>query len=175
MKLQLQPSRWSCIPTAISMVLDIPVAQIFRDLGHDGSQILWPNQPEPLRRKGFHIEEMQYVCRLYGVVLAPFVFRIEYAPNLIGAIRLGDTHLIEFSKFHDVLAEYQGVLLGRYPGGGNHAVAWDATRIYDPAGTSGQNFGIETFYAAIRNVGSRDPGWQSARASEDGGDSFRPP
>jgi hypothetical protein len=62
MEIQVQPNRWSCLPTAFAMVLDIPVSQIFDYLGHNGEAIVWPQLEEPRCRRSFHIQEMIDFC-----------------------------------------------------------------------------------------------------------------
>jgi hypothetical protein len=62
MKLIRQPNRWSCLPTAFAIALDVSYDSIIKAIGHDGSKKIWPGLPEPRCRRSFHIREMIDVC-----------------------------------------------------------------------------------------------------------------
>ena len=47
MRLLRKPERWMCLPASFAMVLDLPLGDIFREIGHDGSQVVWPDLLEP--------------------------------------------------------------------------------------------------------------------------------
>ena len=66
MRLQTKPERWQCLVTSFAMALDMLVADVMREIGHDGGQVLWPDMPEPMCRRGFHPQELIDVCRAHG-------------------------------------------------------------------------------------------------------------
>lgn len=151
MKLVRKPNRWSCLPTAFSIVYDIPLEVVIERIGHDGSAILWPDLPEPLCRQGFIIEELQYVALTFKEVLVPFVPRICF--NSLGDPARPKCFL-EFPKFEDILKRYNGILTGEYVGStAAHAVAWNAKEevIYDPDGRLSklQDFQPDGFHAVF--------------------------
>lgn len=132
------------------MVLDCRTGDLIDRLGHDGSQILWPTEPEPLCRRGFHIEEIQYLALRYGRLFAEFMPRLAYAP--------GEDRTPFWMQFdadwRNVLKITDGILLGTYFGSTNaHAVAWNAKDevIHDPAGRRVplDSFNAETFHACV--------------------------
>jgi hypothetical protein len=134
------------------MVCNTTVEEIFKIIGHDGSEILWPELPEPIKRKSFHIEELQYVALKFNTVLADFWPGIGYIPNGTSV----EPQVIDlFPQLQEVLKVYNGILLGKYVGRGRHAVAWNAKEgmIYDPAGRlvkpGEASFEIDSFHAAI--------------------------
>ena len=122
------------------MVLDVSLVKIFSFLGHDGSEILYPEYEEPFNRRSFHPQELIDFCyseqrsvitiEEYGLVgdgknccitcKTPAQFKIEFSPE-----RLQNYLLLE-----------DGVLAGETDTGKRHAVAWVDNRIYDPNGTS---------------------------------------
>lgn len=136
------------------MVTDIPIESLIRNIGHDGSEILWPEQKEPLNRRGFHIEEIQYALFKERWLLAPFTSSFGYNPGGNTAIHI---EVYDFSeKLKEVLNEYNGLLLGRYRGSTTpHAVAWNAFEkvIYDPGGCLSpyDSFAPDAFYAAFKD------------------------
>ena len=52
-----QSNRWSCLPTAFAIATDHSVQEILRRIGHDGSEIVWPDLPDPQCRRSFHVQE----------------------------------------------------------------------------------------------------------------------
>lgn len=142
--------------TAMAMVLDRPVEGLMEVLGHDGSEVLWPDLPEPIRRRGHHIEELQYLAYYTGNLLVPFVPGFEYNPGARDDLPFAK---YDFSgRFQVMLKRYDGILLGEYKRGTPHAVAWNAREgaIYDPDGFIPKNhddFNVEAFYARIVGVG----------------------
>lgn len=134
------------------MVLDCSIEYLIEKLGHDGSEILWPSLPEPFRRRGHHIEELQYVAFDMGKSFVPFVPAFEYNP--------GADEKLMFAKylfnvaFDPILARYDGILVGHWTKGHPHAVAWNAKerRLYDPEGSIyeySSSFAIDCFHATV--------------------------
>jgi hypothetical protein len=66
MKIQKQPNRWSCLPTAFAIALDVDVNLFIKHIGHDGSEFIWPEMPEPMRRRAFHIQECLDIAMKLG-------------------------------------------------------------------------------------------------------------
>ncbi len=135
MTLQLQPNSWSCLATAFAMALDVNVADLIKDLGHDGSEILFP---EINGRRGHHIQELLDYCLANGVRVIT-----------IDALPLSKYHGTESKQYmsnEDIngrmatyLQDYYGVLAGS-ANGGNHAVAWNGKEIYNPSGIIESDF-----------------------------------
>lgn len=137
------------------MVLDSSVEYLFEKLGHDGSEILWPNLPDPFCRRGHHIEELQYVALGFHRLFVPFVPAFEYNP--------GANENLPFARyqfdiaFEAMLKRYDGILVGRWQRGHPHAVAWSAKEglLYDPEGSIHSDisaFAIDTMHAAIVRI-----------------------
>jgi hypothetical protein len=130
MELQHQPNSWSCLPTAIAICLDIPVKDLIRDIGHDGSEIIYPDLPEPQKRKAFTLFEIVEVLLVKRNMLTlPLFKKYIYSPDgILEVIR-------ESENFKEILETNIGVLLGTYIGKSKfHAVAWNNLNmgIYDP-------------------------------------------
>jgi hypothetical protein len=130
MKLLLQPNRWSCLPTAVAMVMRVTPKEVFDFLGHDGSQIVWPCLAEPFCRRSFHLEEMLEFC--LDRLVYPTVLNVDtsYAPM---------DGLPDFLPYPNQdrilnhLSDHDAVLIGERDGN-RHAVAWDQNMILDPEG-----------------------------------------
>jgi len=126
MLLQRKPSRWTCLPVSFAMALNIAVEDIFAELGHDGSTIFWPDLPEPMCRRGFHIQELIEVALRRGFTVTPF----ELSPVLESG---GKQYIFDerWTKFATVIANSVGVLEGNGIRT-RHAVAYEFGQIFDP-------------------------------------------
>lgn len=136
MKLQCPANNWSCMPFALAMALDVPVEDIIRLVGHDGSHHPWP-VPFQFVRAGFHIHEIIDVAFLYyRRLLCPFVREPtvtcdERCPEIPAKFVGTDTD----ARWRWALRNNTGIMTGQMMDTGvGHAVAWDGQKIYDPRG-----------------------------------------
>jgi hypothetical protein len=129
------------------MVLDVPVAEVLELIGHDGSEIVFPKQPEPYCRRSFHLQELIDVCMLKNTSVVPIEFHPVSEAN--GQHYVLKTYSIRAPYY---LENYNGVLTGLGRAGTPHAVAWNREKIYDPNGSiySLDDFSIENFYLLIQ-------------------------
>lgn len=121
------------MPLAFAMALDIPVGDLLEELGHDGSELAFPNLPEPACRRGFHIQELVHVALLRGFAMSP----VELFPVLASADGKQTQTILyrdnNWKRFAAILAASCGVIDGagfRF----RHMVAYDQGRIFDPKG-----------------------------------------
>lgn len=125
-----QPNSWSCVPASFSTVTGVPLATLLECIGHDGSEIIFPDLSDPYRRRGFHSQEVIRALVSFGFLFATF----EFQP--VGF--LDETHHYQIEEEEAVLelmADSIGVVAGTVVSSGNlHAVAWDGTHCYDPMG-----------------------------------------
>jgi hypothetical protein len=133
MRLLRKPERWMCLPASFAIVLDLPLSDIFREIGHDGSQIMWPDLLEPTCRRAFHPQELIHVCLSHGHAAT----RIELFPVLCPTPN-GGKHIIDYPddnwvRFTRVIDLSRGVIEGVGQRCG-HAVAYEYGHIFDPDG-----------------------------------------
>lgn len=146
MILYLQPNLWSCLPTSFGMVMGMTPGEMFEAIGHDGSDIVWPELDDPACRRGFHVMECVRVAldRLFTPIeLDPDPHSVPFE----GAV----PHRVDMDAwFVECLGLYDGVLLGVDGNNRHHAVAWNAMekKVYDPTGYKYDisQFKILTFY-----------------------------
>jgi hypothetical protein len=143
MKLRSQPNNWSCLLTSFGIVLDVQDSKLIELIGHDGSEIIYPDNPEPHNHRGFHIQEMIMAAYKLGFMVTPFEPRAS---------------LREVHKFRSIVIEQDiesilwantGVLTGMNKFNQRHAIAWDGIRVYDPGGLiikTLEDFQIECFW-----------------------------
>lgn len=145
MNLQLSPNNWSCLATSFAMILGLPVSKVIEMVGHDGSEIVFPDQPEPSCRRSFHIQELIDVCMSMLVT----VTEIQRVPCM--GPRNDEEFLVleDDDRFFRYVRAHSGVLCGLTREGGYHAVAWDGEKIYDPKGfiCDLSEFNPSVFYA----------------------------
>ena len=129
MKRQDSPNRWSCLATSFAMLLDIPVLQVYKEVGHDGSEIWWPSLPKPYCYRSFHIQEMIHICFNRGIAITEF----QPQPCSQGS-GLVVSHLVHVPDIWPIMRNKKGVITGETLQGARHAVVWTGKRILDPGG-----------------------------------------
>lgn len=126
MRLIKQPNNWSCTATAVSMLLDCKIEDIFNRVGHTGSEIIFPNLPDPAGRKGIHIQEI-----IDFVPLIPIEYEPWQTPNGVDKYPVYTDYK---SRFYNHLNLEPGLIVGVAKDHW-HTVAWDGKRVYDPQGS----------------------------------------
>lgn len=156
MRLLKKPNRWSCLSTAFAMAIDRSFDEVIEAIGHDGSEIIWPELEEPFKRRAFHIEELQYIALRFGVILVQFSPGFHYSPsnNPLHGSAVPITYTFE-KEWEAVLKRFDGLFVGQCKGSkSDHAVAWNAKEglIHDTSGHCAalNSFDPEYFYAAVR-------------------------
>lgn len=129
MNLIEQPNRWSCGAASLAMLLDLPLSGIVARIGHDGSEILFPEMEEPRCRRGFVLDELQTVCFSLGKSLVPF----EAFPLLEGTRPIYSESWAE-ERILRIMQFGPGLIEGMYSFGRHHICAWDGYEVFDPTG-----------------------------------------
>ena len=136
------------------MCLDIPVQTIFDEVGHDGTQVIFPTQKPPKANRGFHLQELIDICDVRGYS----VTEIQARPAIQTGDEIWDLPYADPQvRFVDHLTGYPGVLVGYYLSSRQHAIAWDGQSVFDPAGyvTKIDQFRIISLYK-IRQISRLD-------------------
>lgn len=137
---QVQPNNWSCLPTAFSTVTGIPLSNLLDEIGHDGSEIVFPNSPDPLSRKAFHPQEC--LIAIYKIYLKNPELQKRYFSLISNELVChnpdsDDLYIKEYPQelFNLFLQNHNGVIIGEIHGK-MHAAAWDRVRqaALDPNG-----------------------------------------
>src|SRR5262245_42212493 len=140
----LQPNRWTCLLTSFAMVLETNIDEIVASVGHDGSEVVWPNLPEPECRRSFHIQEMIDFAWEQGYAVTQFqaqpVMRPDPNESLVYV-----QYTNPQARVRRILQDRRAVLTG-LAGGRRHAVAWDGKFILDP---NGQVYALDRFVLDI--------------------------
>ena len=130
MRLTCQPNLWTCTPTSFAMVFGTPLKQVLESIGHDGSKIEWPDEPEPKCRRGFHPQELVRLAHDLGYSATP----IELFPVLNNISVVQEDYWADtWSYFYSIIQNNTGVIEGQ----GHrcrHCVAYCNGYIYDPMG-----------------------------------------
>ena len=150
MRLMRQDTRWSCVAFSFAMAFDIDIKVFYNLLGHDGSEILFSDLPEPYCRRSFHPQEFFWVGRKLGY----HVITVELTPILSPDNNIEWPVPIKCLDFVQLLHNNIGV----FTGSGvrtRHAVAWNGQKIYDPNGMiyefAHPNFTPEVFYLILKS------------------------
>jgi hypothetical protein len=132
------------------MALGVRAGKVIEWLGHDGSQVVWPENPEPNCYRGFHVQELIGYAWWLGYAVTPFEANPRSHAGAGAPIKIefanGNAQRLLAALHHNV-----GVLTGQSGrSGSHHAVAWDGEtgRIYNPVGRieTLDDFAINTFW-----------------------------
>lgn len=128
------------------MILDLTPKDMFEAIGHDGSEIIWPDLNDPDCRRAFHIQECVRVAMDH--MFTPI--EIDADPHSIVDCEGATPYRVDMGDWLlDNLSLVSGVLLGRIEGR-YHAVAWNSVEkmIYDPVGRKYplDQFQVSSFY-----------------------------
>ena len=158
------PNAWSCLAASFATVLDLSVEKIVDLVGHDGSEILWPDLNEPKKRQSFHIQEMIDVAAQYGYSVTPFEAiprsRVK-GQSSVWNVEMKDGNAYRINRY---LEHGRGVLTGVNLNGKPHAVAWDGELIHDPAGQFKD--GVWQPYSYEPHLFQLETFWRIARAEQ---------
>lgn len=136
MLIQKQPNNWSCLPTAFAMVCDMPVADLIKRIGHDGSERIFDG-PRP--EVGFHIQEIIHVLQdefsITEIVDAYYDVAHGKRHWPIGEKTLNE-------RVYEAMQKYSGVVLVNYHEPCGHALAWDGKLLCDPKRGNTENVSI---------------------------------
>lgn len=121
------------------MLTGLSLAVLRETIGHDGSEVIWPDMPEPYGRIAFDMQELTDAALAHGFGL----IRIVGNPLSTSHMSKPPTPVYPEAfeeRFEHYLNKFSGILTGTNAKGG-HAVAWDqpSQQIYDP------DCGISTF------------------------------
>lgn len=132
MLIQKKPNSWSCMATAFSMVLGIPVSDFFAKLGHDGSQRL-SDVPDPAGRRGIHVQECIYVAQMLGHSVTPVELMPQiqtYSGKTISVEYHADAR-VNLERFQNLIRTTSGVVTG-FTKVFAHAMAFEHGHMFDP-------------------------------------------
>ena len=134
---QLKPNQWSCSITALAMTLNVPVADLVSQLGHDGSEIVFPSLAEPMCRRGFHSQELIHLAWQHGFTVTAFSLFPAVAPSFGNepkvTVIFDGSEDNNWARFTDILNATEGILEGD-SGKCQHAVHYRHGEIFDPDG-----------------------------------------
>jgi hypothetical protein len=118
-----QPTPWSCLPTAFAMTSGVSMKEILEVIGHDGSEICWPDLEEPFCRRGFCVQEIVVA----GLILGFSVM------NIVPTLKRSNYHQIKRAAkesckhFQMIFEQYDGIIIKQ-----GHALAKVNGIIIDP-------------------------------------------
>jgi hypothetical protein len=128
-----KPKRWQCLPTTFAMLTGLTPKGVMTYIGHDGSDITHPGLPEPLKRRGFHIQEIIDVAFELGYAMT----EIQYYYSITPLSTIAGMQIIEGDdasrRFEEHIHESRGILATHTKVGG-HSWAYENGIVYDPDG-----------------------------------------
>ena len=129
-----QRNRWSCSIAAAAMVTGLTIHDFIKYIGHDGSDIVFPDLPSPLCRKGFTTAEIIDAAMSLGWSVTNIECYPVATPDGVHTRDVYSENKIK-SRMEHYFKHYSGVAIGeRLDGRYWHCVAWDKDRWFDPSG-----------------------------------------
>jgi hypothetical protein len=116
------------------MLLNESVENLILEIGHDGSEKLWPHVPEPECYRGFNTQELIDIAYNRGFALmqidaSPWSVSLDTEePKRIWTDSQEDARMIQYMN------NTSGIIIGQVEGGARHACAWTKNLVYDPRG-----------------------------------------
>lgn len=125
-------SPWSCLLASFAMVLDETCEQLIKEIGHDGSEVVFPEEEDPFARRAFHIQELIDCCERRHLAVTPIDFHPISTCGRQGRYEV-DINEGPSVRFQRHLHKRVGVITGLNLNSAPHAVAWNGLMILDPA------------------------------------------
>lgn len=137
MKLQTMRNPWTCMATSWAMVLNISVEDIFKEVGHDGSKLIWKElEDDRFNHAGHHIQELIDVALNHGV-LPVSIHANPYHGHFLPGVQAQPLWDQEYNdkRISKYLKGNIAVLEGTVGFNFGHAVAYADECIFDPRGS----------------------------------------
>jgi hypothetical protein len=160
MKTVKQHDTWSCLAACCAMLTDEPIENVYRVLGHDGSEVV-PESEHPEKRRGFTIMESAIFLATRSKIMGALLHVSD--GELLDAVRCKAALKIESPTLEQPLII--GVQSERFTGL-THMVVWDPEiyKVRDPNPESEDIRELSTYSAgtwgfevwAITNVNPPD-------------------
>lgn len=142
---------WECVAASAATILGIKLSDFFLIAGHDGSEKIVEEAPDPNGRRGFHMQEVQRVAYTMGVVFAEFqpLPRLAVAGQVVVVQQPTDSisRSLHYGQGLIVLAQKDR----------HHCVAFSRGNVFDPDTT--QWVSLATFIARIQDTWGIESVW----------------
>lgn len=146
MNLLRQPNNYSCMPTAFAMATNSTPEYYFKEIGHDGSPILFEDMPEPYNHRCFVYPECFMVALDLGFASTDLPVAYGISPSAKSSSK--SVIINQLERVYTRMRHYKGVLFGRYKGSDErHCMAWDGWEVLDPRGFKAckEHYEIDSF------------------------------
>ena len=120
---------WSCLAESAALALGISYQELIKEIGHDGSTIIFLELPEPAKRRAHHIQEIIDVAIKMGYSITAIESLPCSTPDGIKEFAIP----FNFKRFYNHLIRNRGIITGMNRTW-RHAVYWDGEKIIDPIG-----------------------------------------
>jgi len=109
--------------------------EVIEEIGHDGTEVWFPEAKGQSQKRSFHIRELQDLCMSRGLALA----EIDMVPFLSPDPNKFEPHTLWppdecFTRFAQAIKKEPALIVSRTDSGTGHLAAWDGEQILDPNG-----------------------------------------
>lgn len=130
-----------CLLVSTAMLLDVEPEKLIHEIGHDGTEIWFPDRVGSPRQRSFHIQEIIDCCLSRGYGLTPIEMVLRSAPENPKPGEVRELYDLEFciKRFLGAIRDRPGLMICQIRGHSvGHACAWDGKKVYDPLGKTAE-------------------------------------
>lgn len=123
----------NCTLWCAAYLLGISTDALIKEIGHDGTKVLWSEYNDDRRLRGFSLAEIQDCFWLRGKMLAPIFVYPMIAPDYDAKPHRIWTTEQAAERYHTMVSNKQAIIIGKLiQTGVMHAVVWDEDKYIDP-------------------------------------------
>jgi len=127
--LKLPSGKHQCLIYATAMLLGASPEWVEESLGHDGSEVWWPELGIPWCQRGVHMQEILDIVEASGSLLICYQLMPTSVPIDGGTRKTIWEPEYAMKRFSLILELGPGIVITD-----RHACAWDGSLVYDPNG-----------------------------------------
>ncbi len=120
----------NCLAVASAMALGLEYKELIKRIGHDGREIIFPELPEPGKRRAHHLQEIIDVAIDMGIAVTPIEALPYSTPDGIKVFGIN----FKIKRFRNHLIGCRGIITGMKKTW-RHAVYWDGEFAFESPST----------------------------------------
>lgn len=124
----------NCLIASAAMLLETDPVNLVKEIGHDGTEVWWPERAGASRMRSIHIREIIECVRTRRRGLMPIELYPVMAPDEDTEPKLLWSMEEAVIRFEKSIRLTSGLLIGQTSYGLGHACAWDGDKVFDPRG-----------------------------------------
>lgn len=121
----------NCTLFCAAYLLGVSDDSLVAEIGHDGSEVLWPEYTDQRKTKGFSLPEIQTCFWMRNKMLAPIFVYPMLAPGDDAKVMHLWSQDYAVERCKAMTAGRKAILIGQLPSGIRHAIVYDESVYID--------------------------------------------